>query len=61
MDRPQLGRMERLRVELRRSPRVAEVLYRSAQEWHVTLSEAGSRLIMSGSVRELDRPKDVEA
>lgn len=58
MDRPQLPPVEKLRVELRLPSRVAELLYLSAQEWEVSLSEAGARLILSGRIRETDLPKD---
>ena len=57
MDRPQLRPLDKLRVELRLPARVAEVLYLSAQEWQVSLSEADARLILSGSIRETDQPK----
>jgi hypothetical protein len=58
MDRPQLRPVDKLRVELRLPPRVAELLYLSAREWNVSLSEAGARLILSGSTHETDQPKD---
>lgn len=48
MDRPRTKPQERIRVELRLPPQVAELLYDSAQHWHVSLSEAGSRLIQTG-------------
>ena len=48
MVRPHLGPRERMRVELRLAPQVAEMLYDSAQEWDVSLSEAGARLIQMG-------------
>lgn len=59
MERPQLGPPGKLRVELRLPPRVAEVLYLSAQEWHVSLSEAGARLILSGREREDDQSEAI--
>jgi hypothetical protein len=61
MDRPQLRPLDKLRVELRLPSRVAEVLYLSAQEWQVSLSEAGARLILSGSIHETDSPKGTGA
>lgn len=39
---------ERVRVELRLAPQIAEMLYDSAREWDVSLSEAGTRLILAG-------------
>ncbi|PEG35235.1 hypothetical protein CQY20_22425 [Mycolicibacterium agri] len=48
MDRPQTRLRERIRVELRLPPHVAEMIYESAQHWDVSLSEAGSRLIQIG-------------
>jgi hypothetical protein len=57
MGRPQLGPRERLRVELRLSPEIAEMLYDSAQQWNVSLSEAGARLIQLGYGHNEDGPK----
>lgn len=60
MDRPHLGPRGRLRVELRLPPQVAEMLYDSAREWHVSLSEAGARLIELGRGRAHDEPKHID-
>lgn len=57
MGRPHLGPRERLRVELRLSRQIAEMLYDSAQEWDVSLSEAGARLIQLGYGHSEDQPK----
>jgi hypothetical protein len=56
MGRPHLGPRERLRVELRLSPQIAEMLYDSAQQWDVSLSEAGARLIQLGYPHNGDEP-----
>lgn len=48
MDRPPTRVRERVRVELRLPPHVAQMIYDRAQHWDVSLSEAGSRLIQIG-------------
>lgn len=48
MDRPHNRVRERVRVELRLPPHVAQMIYDRAQHWDVSLSEAGSRLIRIG-------------
>lgn len=48
MSRPKLGPRDRVRVEFRLPREVAEAAYRCADDWDVSLSEAGSRLIESG-------------
>lgn len=48
MDRPHTRVRERVRVELRLPPHVAQMIYDRAQHWDVSLSEAGSRLIQIG-------------
>lgn len=58
--RPELGPLEKLRVELRLPPQIAEMLYDSAQEWHVSLSEAGARLIERGHAHGREESKSVE-
>jgi hypothetical protein len=49
MQRPQANRPERIRVELRLQPAVADILYRWANEANVSLSEAGNQLISLGA------------
>lgn len=44
----QAPRLQRTRVELRLFPATAEALYQRAEEWNVSVSEAGNRLIDSG-------------
>jgi hypothetical protein len=44
-------------VELRLSPQIAEMLYDSAQQWDVSLSEAGARLIQLGYAYNEDEQK----
>lgn len=48
MDRPHNRVRQRVRVELRLQPHVAQMLYDRALHWDVSLSEAGSRLIQIG-------------
>ncbi len=48
MSRPKLGPRDRVRMEVRLPPAVAESAYRCARDWDVSLSEAASRLIVSG-------------
>ncbi|ULN47860.1 hypothetical protein MI170_00250 [Mycolicibacterium goodii] len=44
----QAPRLQRTRVELRLFPATAEALYQRAEEWNVSVSEAGNRLIDAG-------------
>jgi hypothetical protein len=46
--RPELGKRERVRVELRLPQASAEALYQCARDWNLSLSEAGARLIDLG-------------
>lgn len=48
MSRPRVHPRERVRVELRLPPQIAQMLYDSARQWDVSLSEAGARLIQLG-------------
>lgn len=61
MSRPKLGPRDRVRVEFRLPREVAEAAYRCADDWDVSLSEAGSRLIESGytSVGSLPKTPDL--
>lgn len=45
MDRPQVERPRRTRVELRMQPQTAEALYARAKKWNLTISDAGNRLV----------------
>lgn len=57
MSRPTLGPRDRVRVEFRLPREVAEAAYRCADDWDVSLSEAGSRLIESGYTSLRSQPK----
>lgn len=57
MNRPTLGPRHRVRVEFRLPREVAEAAYRCADDWDVSLSEAGSRLIESGYTSLRSQPK----
>lgn len=49
MQRPQVKRPDRIRVELRPQPAVADILYGWANDANVSLSEAGNQLISLGA------------
>jgi hypothetical protein len=52
MTRSRLGQRDRVRVELRLPRAVAEATYGCARDWNMSLSEAGSRLIEAGLMRQ---------
>lgn len=54
MDRPRLAGRRRIRVELRLPSGAADVLYRLADVWDVSLSDAGARLIELGCIQARD-------
>lgn len=60
MDRPRLGPLGKTRVELRLPPQVATMLYDCATEWHVSLSEAGARLIELGNIARTEELRPIE-
>ena len=49
MQRPHAKRPERIRVELRLQPAIADLLYGWAADANVSLSDAGNQLISLGS------------
>ena len=53
--RPRLRPRDIVRVELRLPQRAAEVLYWCAQDWNVSLSAAGAKLIELGYEHALGR------
>lgn len=55
MRTPSVNRRQRIRIELRLFPGVAEILYARAALWNVSLSEAGNHLIELGLQQETDR------
>lgn len=59
-ERPHLVPRDRVRVEFRLPPAVAETAYRCAREWNVSLSEAGARLIESGYEKHASATKSSE-
>ncbi len=60
MERPHLVPRDRVRVEFRLPPAVAETAYRCARQWNVSLSEAGARLIESGYEKHAAATKSPE-
>lgn len=57
MDRPVMGRRDRVRVELGLSPSVAEALYTYAKAEGLTLSQTGDRALTAGLDRITDSAK----